>query len=324
MAQPRTILAPSRLEDEEQVDAILEAERIEAYRDYLEEHLNYRELTTDSEVRQLVEVLKEHQIKQLTIDFETAKGKNDLHGVTEGRLRLIQVGIDDPRFKRRQWIIDCDQADPRPLNKLFADWNIEKIIHWSPFEQEWAQTHLGSSIGNVYDTAFAFQSINKELERWQDDPEKRDKIKDIILDWEKKHRVKLDVLCDRYLGISLPKENQDSDWGQKELSEDQKVYAAVDVIAPFDLAPIAKDLAEKLKITGRIKWRCGNARKEAAQVTADNKFRSRDLAWELVYAKDITELKQIWNQGRALHTGIGFSERQQIEEFYQERLQELS
>jgi ribonuclease D len=304
-----------------EVEQWLEAERAAAYQDYRHEYLRRRLLTDTDEVRQLVAVLDQHQVKQIALDFETAQGRNEAYGVSEGRLRLIQVGIDHPDWKgRRQWIIDCDQADPRPLVPLLRDWKVEKLIHWSPFEQLWSQVHLDTSIGNVYDTGLAFQSINKELERWQADNRAK-RIKDIIIGWEGKHSAQMGQLAERYLGIALPKEGQSSDW-RGQLDDEQLDYAALDVVVPFDLAPLTKELTQALGIERRVTWRLGNARKEAAAERAGGMVRSRELAWALVDAESCDELDRAWQEAQG--TGIGWNEHDELQAFYTERRQELS
>lgn len=301
----------------------------ELFKLYQESRLNYRVLDSDDEVQQLVDAIEEYGIEQIALDFETPCGRDGEYGVSEGRLRTIQIGIRHLAFNGyRQWIIDCDKADPRPLRKILKSRKIEKVIHYSPFEQEWSIAHLGCEISNVYDTCLAAQSINKEFGRWLDDPKRgRVAVERVVEGWERQEPqakpASLSTLALNYLGLNITKEEQESDWGA-ELDEAQLRYAATDVVLPLDLAGGLRKIAEEQRITKRIDWRCGKARSEAREELGDYQKRSRELAWKLSEAASADELETAWGDGERLLWGIGFDERDQLMNYYKLRRDELA
>lgn len=291
--------------------------------------LNYHLLRDPGRVQALVAAIHKYRLPQVSVDFETA-AKDKEYGVQHGRLRLIQIGVDHPAFKgARQYLIDCDHVDPRLLRPLFSSWHPEKLIHWSHFEQTWAHVHLGCPIQNVYDTGFAMQSINKELGRWLEDPEKGRAAVDLIIpDWEW-HRASLDVAAEKLLGIVLPKDPQSSNWNPPELTEEQLAYAARDVAVLPAVAERVKRLAAAMEISGRIAFRCRKAREEAAEEWTEERAAqaraggdgSRELCWELVYAEDPAQLDEIWDRARQLP--LGAINREELEQFYGSRREEF-
>lgn len=260
-------------------------------------------LVADERVAALAAAIRKYGIRQISVDFETAS-KNGRYGIENTRLRLVQIGLTHPAFGgTRQYVIDCDQADPRLLNDVFRDGRIEKLIHWSPFEQSNARVFLGVEIANVYDTGFAMQSINKELGRWLEREDKGRAAVDAIRPGWEWHRASLTVACEKLLGMELPKEMQLSDWSG-ELTEDQLDYAALDVAVLPPLARETKKLARQLGISRRIWWRADNARKEAIEAwpedAIDRADDSREICWKMVYAASVSELEEIWSQAKRL------------------------
>src|ERR1039458_1072567 len=169
-------------------------------------------------------------------------------------------------------------------------------------KQDFSQARLGFGIYPVYDTAFAWQSIQKRFRLWLEDDEKngtttgREKIEALVPGWEK-HPASLVALCENILKLGLPKELQRSDWNGQ-LSEEQLGYAAMDVAVPLPLVPYMKELAKKIGVDKKIEWRCGITRKEAAKhakVLRGELDESREMAWRLVYAENLEELAHVGN-----------------------------
>lgn len=106
-------------------------------------------------------------LDEVAIDFETTCDEgsfDDNYGPDKGRIRLIQIGYDNPKTGRReQLLFDSFSVDISPLGRLIENPDVRKIVHYSPFEAAWARHHLGAEFENMEDTCFAAQSINKEL-----------------------------------------------------------------------------------------------------------------------------------------------------------------
>ena len=93
------------------------------------------------------------------------------------------------------------------LNKLLSNKNILKIAHYARFEIGILKHYLKVDLQNIYCTKIA----SKLCRTYTDKHGLYDITKEL-------------------LGITLNKTQQSSDWGLKKLSEEQKQYAASDVI----------------------------------------------------------------------------------------------
>lgn len=139
----------------------------------------------------------------VAVDFETTCDEGDFgddYGPDKGRIRLIQVGYDNPRTgKREQIIFDGFAVDLKPLAELLADPNVTKVVHYSSFEQAWSRHHLGTDFENLEDTCFAAQSINKELRTRvakEIDSNKADKIQKEISRQQEKYQLEDGTVID--------------------------------------------------------------------------------------------------------------------------------
>jgi ribonuclease D len=121
------------------------------------------------------------------------------------RLCVVQLcGGDDQAH-----LVQFDGTDwsaPR-LKALLTDRAVLKIFHFARFDLATLEHHLGVMSGPVYCTKVA-----SKLARTYTD---RHGLKD---------------LCAELLGIELSKQQQSSDWGAAKLSDQQKHYAALDVL----------------------------------------------------------------------------------------------
>ena len=97
--------------------------------------------------------------------------------------------------------------DAPELKRLLADETVLKIFHYGRFDMAVLKHFLGVMPGPVYCTKIA-----SKLARTYTD---RHGLKD---------------LCRELLGIELSKQQQSSDWGAAELSQEQLSYAASDVL----------------------------------------------------------------------------------------------
>ena len=93
------------------------------------------------------------------------------------------------------------------LAGLLADAKVLKLLHFARFDVAMFQRHLGVTTKPVYCTKTASRLVRTMTD---------------------KHGLK--DLCKELLGVDLSKQQQTSDWGAETLSEEQKVYAASDVL----------------------------------------------------------------------------------------------
>ncbi|MDR3439544.1 ribonuclease H-like domain-containing protein [Telmatospirillum sp.] len=119
---------------------------------------------------------------------------------------------------------DRDYRAPR-LRGLLADPKVLKLFHYARFDLAMIQRHFGIVCSPVYCTKVASKLVRTNTDR---------------------HGLK--DLCRDLLGIDLSKQQQTSDWGAAELSEEQIAYAASDVLY---LHALRRKLDELLDREGR-------------------------------------------------------------------------
>jgi ribonuclease D len=121
------------------------------------------------------------------------------------RLCLVQLSAGDNTAHLVQ-LDGKDWSAPR-LKALLADPAVLKIFHFGRFDIAMLEQHLGVQTQPVYCTKIA-----SKLARTYTD---RHGLKD---------------LCAELLGVDLSKQQQSSDWGAEKLTDQQKHYAASDVL----------------------------------------------------------------------------------------------
>lgn len=136
----------------------------------------------------------------IAVDTE-AMGLNNLRD----RLCLVQLSAGDGNAHLVQF--EAGQYDCPNLKKLLGDNNVTKIFHFARFDVSIIKHYLGVECRPLYCTKIA-----STLSRTYTD------------------RHSLRELCRELLGVELNKQQQSSDWGQTTLTEDQKTYAANDVL----------------------------------------------------------------------------------------------
>jgi len=105
---------------------------------------------------------------------------------------------------------------------LLADAKVKKIFHFARFDVAAVKQHLGVDTNNIYCTKIA-----SRLARTYTD---RHGLKDLVKE---------------LLGIELDKQQQSSDWGAHVLSEQQKKYAAQDVLYLHELKARLDQMLER-------------------------------------------------------------------------------
>ena len=158
--------------------------------------------------------------KSVAIDAESL----GLNYKGRDKLCLLQVCSGDDEVYIIQF--DRDKYHAPNLVKLLSNKNTLKIAHYARFEIGIVKHYLKIDLQNVYCTKIA----SKLCRTYTDKHGLYDITKEL-------------------LGISLNKAQQSSDWGLQKLSEEQKQYAASDVI---HLHQIKEKLDHMLVREGRI------------------------------------------------------------------------
>ena len=120
-------------------------------------------------------------------------------------LCLVQLSSGDGSAHLIQ--LNRDNYDAPNLKKVLTDKNCLKIFHFARFDVAVFKKYLNIECETIYCTKI----VSKLVRTYTD-----------------KHGLK--DLCKEFLNKDLSKQQQSSNWGAEELSEDQKKYAASDVI----------------------------------------------------------------------------------------------
>ncbi|HIF08695.1 MAG TPA: ribonuclease D [Sneathiellales bacterium] len=138
--------------------------------------------------------------KAVAVDSETM----GLHPLRD-RLCLLQLSAGDGTCHLVQFA-DDNYSAPN-LRALLTDPSILKIFHYARFDMAMLYQYLEINVWPVYCTKIASK---------------------LVRTYTDKHGLK--DLCREILGVEMSKQQQSSDWGAAELSEDQLNYAASDVL----------------------------------------------------------------------------------------------
>ena len=121
------------------------------------------------------------------------------------RLCLIQLSSGDGNAHLVQF--ERGNYNAPNLVKLLEDPNITKIFHYARFDVAIIKKYLNIQTNSIYCTKIASK---------------------LVRTYTDKHGLK--DLCKELLNLDLSKQQQSSDWGAKNLTEEQKTYAASDVL----------------------------------------------------------------------------------------------
>jgi len=121
------------------------------------------------------------------------------------RLCLVQLSGGDGNAH----IIQIAQGQTRApnLKALLEDHNLIKIFHFARFDVAVLNKYLDAKVRPVFCTKIASRLVRTYTDR---------------------HGLK--DLCRELIGVNMSKQQQSSDWGADELSQDQLEYAASDVL----------------------------------------------------------------------------------------------
>ena len=165
----------------------------------------------------------------IAIDTETL-GLNPIRD----RLCLMQISSGNGEAHLIQFDGDNYEA-PVPcqlLSNILEDPAISKIFHFARFDLAVIKHYLQVSCGPIFCTKIASLLTRTYTE---------------------KHGLR--DLCGELLGIEISKEQQQTDWAAEKLSEEQKYYAATDVLYLHKLKHIllylkmALSIQEKYQVT---------------------------------------------------------------------------
>lgn len=147
--------------------------------------------------------------KAVAIDSETM-GLD----LARDRLCLLQLSAGDGVCHLVQFAQGTrgQTYDAPNLKALLADPGVTKIFHFARFDVAAIRRYLGVDCAPVYCTKIASKLVRTYTDRHG--------LKDI---------------CRELLGVELSKQQQSSDWGAAELSQEQLAYAAADVLYLHDL-----------------------------------------------------------------------------------------
>jgi len=137
----------------------------------------------------------------ISIDTETMGLK-----LGRDRLCLVQLTFNDEDCHLIQFNAD-DYACSKNLISILENKNITKLFHFARFDCGILYETFNVMPINIYCTKIASKLARTYTDR---------------------HGLK--TICNELLGVEISKKEQSSDWGKTELSENQKHYAAMDVI----------------------------------------------------------------------------------------------
>lgn len=179
---------------------------------------DYERIERDSDLRALArDLLRE---KVLAVDTEA-----DSFYHYFDKTCLVQIAASQATF-----LIDPlalgGPAELAPLAPVFASKRIRKVFHAAEYDLYVLKRDCSFEFANLFDTMISAQLLGYPA-------------------------VGLAALAKRHFGVTLPKDEQRSDWSARPLRESQLIYAAADVTY---LAPLADELEAELEAKGRLGW----------------------------------------------------------------------
>ncbi len=139
-----------------------------------------------------------------TTDLDPYKGELRLVQLSNGRETKV---VDVRAFGSGKELKTSEAL--KPLRDLLSSKKQTKIAHNAKFDTKWVRHHLGCDTENIYDTYLASVLVGSA------DGERRHGLADVV---------------QFFLGRTLDKTEQVSDWGAAELTASQIEYAAKDAV----------------------------------------------------------------------------------------------
>ena len=179
-------------------------------------------------------------------DYERIEKEGDLKALAADLLRETEVAFDTEAdsfyhyfdklclvqvaTRRGIYLIDPialgGAAELQPLAAVFGAERPRKIFHAAEYDLYVLKRDCGFRFESLFDTMIAAQLLGYSA-------------------------VGLAALAERHFGVSLPKDEQRSDWSARPLRENQLIYAAADVTYLIELAGL---MEAELRDRGRGDW----------------------------------------------------------------------
>ena len=179
-------------------------------------------------------------------DYERIERESDLRALSRDLLRETVIAVDTEadsfyhyydktclvQIGTSQGIYLIDPlalggpAELAPLAPVFASKKIRKIFHAAEYDLYVLKRDCSFEFENLFDTMVSAQLLGYPA-------------------------VGLAALAQRHFDVSLPKDEQRSDWSSRPLRENQLIYAAADVTYLVRLADL---LEAQLRELGRFEW----------------------------------------------------------------------
>ncbi|MEO6607712.1 MAG: ribonuclease H-like domain-containing protein [Aestuariivirga sp.] len=153
--------------------------------------------------------------RAIAIDTETL-------GLKPARDKLCLVQLANAEGDVHLIQMDRETYVAPRLKALLEDAAVTKIFHFARFDVAVLKQYLGADTNNIYCTKIASRLVRTYTDRHG--------LKDLVKE---------------LLGIELDKQQQSSDWGAHVLSDQQKKYAASDVIYLHELKARLDQMLER-------------------------------------------------------------------------------
>ena len=179
-------------------------------------------------------------------DFEIIDRLSDLKALARdlGKEEIIAVDTEADSFyhyfdktclvqiatRKRCYLIDPlalgGPKELEPLGPVFASSKVRKVFHAAEYDIFVLKRDCGFTFSNLFDTMVSAQLLGYPA-------------------------IGLAALIDHHFGISVPKDEQRSDWSRRPLTDKQLSYAAGDVLY---LIRLSTKLEKSLNHAGRLGW----------------------------------------------------------------------
>lgn len=159
--------------------------------------------------------------------IQISNGNGDAHLVKFNKNNFTPQSITNTNSLPTNMALPINMENIAPnLKKLLSDEKVLKIFHFARFDLAVLKSHLGLEIKNIYCTKIASR---------------------LIRTYSDAHGLK--AICKELINVELSKDQQSSDWGNENISEEQIKYAASDVLY---LHRLKEKLDEMLKREDRL------------------------------------------------------------------------
>lgn len=179
---------------------------------------NYEIVTTVAALEQVAKEL----LREDVVAFDT---EADSFYHYFDKVCLVQVAT-----RKKCWLIDpleIGGADKlAPLAPVFASPKVRVLFHAAEYDIYVLKRDCGFEFKNLFDTMVSGQLLGYPA-------------------------IGLAALVEKHFGVSLPKDEQRSDWSRRPLRDQQLSYAASDVLY---LIKLAEKLEKELSKAGRLDW----------------------------------------------------------------------